>query len=48
MGHDLTAPAQLSFRRYGQDAPPHVHAFDQIVLPRRGVLEMEIDGRDGW
>lgn len=47
MGHHLTAPAELSFRRYGQDAPPHVHAFDQIVLPRRGVLEMEIDGRGG-
>lgn len=47
MGHDLTAPAELSFRRYGQDAPPHAHAFDQIVLPRRGVLEMEIDGRGG-
>ncbi len=47
MGHDLTAPAQLSFRRYGRDAPPHVHAFDQIVLPRRGVLEMEIEGRGG-
>lgn len=47
MGHDLTAPAELSFRRYGEDAPPHVHAFDQIVLPRRGVLEMEIDGRGG-
>ena len=47
MDHGLTAPAQRSFRRYGQDAPPHVHAFDQIVLPRRGVLEMEIDGRGG-
>lgn len=47
MGHDLTAPAELSFRRYGEDAPPHAHAFDQIVLPRRGVLEMEIDGRGG-
>ncbi|WP_425995658.1 hypothetical protein [Caulobacter sp. DWR1-3-2b1] len=47
MDHGLTAPAQLSFRRYGQDAPPHAHAFDQIVLPRRGVLEMEIDGRGG-
>lgn len=47
MGHDLTAPAELSFRRYGEDAPPHVHAFDQIVLPRRGVLEMEIDGKGG-
>lgn len=47
MGHDLIVPAELSFRRYGEDAPPHVHAFDQIVLPRRGVLEMEIDGRGG-
>lgn len=47
MAHALTAPAELSFRRYGEDAPPHAHAFDQIVLPRRGVLEMEIDGRGG-
>lgn len=47
MAHALTAPAELSFRRYGADAPPHAHAFDQIVLPRRGVLEMEIDGKGG-
>jgi len=47
MAHPLSAPAELSFRRYGEDAPPHVHAFDQIVLPRRGVLEMEIDGQGG-
>jgi AraC-like DNA-binding protein len=47
MGDPLSAPAELSFRRYGQDAPPHAHAFDQIVLPRRGVLEMEIDGKGG-
>lgn len=47
MSHDLIVPAELSFRRYGEDAPPHVHAFDQIVLPRRGVLEIEIDGRGG-
>ena len=47
MGHDLSAPAELSFRRYGADAPPHAHGFDQIVLPRRGVLEMEIDGKGG-
>lgn len=41
-------PAQLSLRRYGADADPHAHDdFDQIVLPRRGVLEMEIDGRGG-
>ena len=38
----------LSFRRYGADAPPHVHDdHDQIVLPRRGVLDMEVEGRGG-
>ena len=47
MAHALTAVAELSFRRYGQDAPAHAHAFDQIVLPRRGVLEMEIEGKGG-
>jgi AraC-like DNA-binding protein len=41
-------PAQLSLRRYGADGDAHAHDdFDQIVLPRRGVLEMEIDGRGG-
>ena len=40
--------AQLSLRRYRADADPHAHDdFDQIVLPRRGVLEMEIAGRGG-
>ncbi|MFT4253401.1 MAG: AraC family transcriptional regulator [Caulobacter sp.] len=47
MGHDLTAPAELSFRRYSVEAISHAHDFDQIVLPRRGVLEIEIDGRGG-
>ncbi|MBO9709221.1 MAG: helix-turn-helix domain-containing protein [Caulobacter sp.] len=41
-------PAQLSLRRYGADGEAHAHDdFDQIVLPRRGVLEMEVDGRGG-
>lgn len=47
MAHSLSSPAELSFRRYGENAPPHAHDFDQIVLPRRGVLEMEIDGKGG-
>lgn len=47
MGLHLTAPVELSFRRYGEDAPPHAHDFDQIVLPRRGVLEMEVEGKGG-
>ena len=38
----------LSFRQYGLNAPPHVHDdHDQIVLPRRGVLDMEVEGRGG-
>ena len=41
-------PAQLSLRRYRADGDAHAHDdFDQIVLPRRGVLEMEIGGRGG-
>ncbi len=47
MGHHLTAPAELSFRRYSVEAISHAHDFDQIVLPRRGVLEIEIDGKGG-
>lgn len=49
MDHGLNGrPAQLSLRRYGADGDAHAHDdFDQIVLPRRGVLEMEIDGRGG-
>lgn len=47
MGHDLTAPAELSFRRYSAEALSHAHDFDQIVLPRRGVLEIEVDGKGG-
>lgn len=44
----IDAAARLSLRRYGAGAAPHVHDdFDQIVLPRLGVLEMEIDGRGG-
>lgn len=45
--HDLHAPAELSFRCYEPEALSHVHDFDQIVLPRRGVLEIGIDGRGG-
>jgi hypothetical protein len=49
MDHGLNGrAAHLSLRRYGTGADPHAHDdFDQIVLPRRGVLEMEIDGRGG-
>ncbi|MBB6592290.1 AraC family transcriptional regulator [Ralstonia solanacearum] len=37
----------LDFRTYGLAAPPHAHDFMQVVMPSRGVLAMEVDGRAG-
>ncbi|CAJ0801546.1 HTH-type transcriptional activator RhaR [Ralstonia condita] len=37
----------LDFRTYGRAAPPHAHDFMQVVMPARGVLEMDVDGRAG-
>lgn len=37
----------LSLKSYGADIERHAHDFHQIVLPRRGRLEMEIAGRNG-
>ncbi|WP_296223695.1 AraC family transcriptional regulator [Ralstonia sp. UBA689] len=37
----------LDFRTYGLAAPPHAHDFVQVVMPARGVLEMDVDGRAG-
>ncbi|PWE56191.1 AraC family transcriptional regulator [Metarhizobium album] len=37
----------LSFRSYGGEAELHCHNFHQIVLPRLGVLELEIGGKGG-
>lgn len=37
----------LDFRTYGLAAPPHAHDFMQVVMPARGVLEMDVDGRGG-
>ncbi|MCK4124590.1 AraC family transcriptional regulator [Ralstonia pseudosolanacearum] len=37
----------LDFRTYGLAAPPHAHDFVQVVMPSRGVLVMEVDGRAG-
>ena len=39
------ATARFDVRRYGGQAQTHWHPHHQIVLPLRGVLEMEIDGR---
>lgn len=37
----------FSLRTYHADVASHRHAFHQMVLPRAGVLEMEIEGRGG-
>ena len=37
----------LGYRTYGLTAPPHAHDFMQVVLPSRGILEMEVDGHTG-
>lgn len=39
------ATARFDVRRYGGQAQTHWHPHHQIVLPLRGVLEMEIEGR---
>ncbi|MCE5233639.1 MAG: AraC family transcriptional regulator [Mizugakiibacter sp.] len=39
--------ATLDFRTYAATAATHSHAFHQVVLPWRGRLEIEIDGRGG-
>ena len=38
---------QLSLRSYGTEIACHAHDFNQIVLPRRGRLAMDIAGRGG-
>jgi AraC-like DNA-binding protein len=37
----------FSLRSYGTEVAAHRHAFHQLVLPRAGVLDMEIEGRGG-
>ncbi len=37
----------LDFRSYGRAKALHSHDFVQVVMPSRGVLEMEVDGRGG-
>ncbi|GCB06042.1 AraC family transcriptional regulator [Ralstonia sp. SET104] len=37
----------LDFRTYGLAAPSHSHDFMQVVMPARGILEMDVDGRGG-
>jgi len=43
----LNNAVMLDFRTYGLAAPPHAHDFTQVVMPARGVLEMDVDGRAG-
>ena len=42
-----SASDYLGFRSYGGEAELHCHDFHQIVLPRRGRLELEIGGKGG-
>lgn len=37
----------LNIRSYREDQGPDSHAFDQLVLPLSGALELEISGRGG-
>ncbi|NCT69259.1 MAG: helix-turn-helix transcriptional regulator [Rhodanobacteraceae bacterium] len=39
--------AAINFRSYRADVAAHRHGFHQLVLPRTGALELEIDGRGG-
>lgn len=41
------APLDIRFCSYELQTRAHTHAYCQIVLPSRGVLEMEIAGRNG-
>ncbi|ARP87029.1 helix-turn-helix domain-containing protein [Bordetella genomosp. 9] len=38
---------QLSIRQYQEEVRLHRHDFHQIVLPRAGVLHLDIEGRGG-
>ncbi|AKU98369.1 putative TRANSCRIPTION REGULATOR PROTEIN [Labilithrix luteola] len=37
----------LDFRSYGPATALHAHDFVQVVMPSRGVLEIEVNGRGG-
>lgn len=41
------AGQQLSIRQYQDEVRLHRHDFHQIVLPRAGVLHLDIEGRGG-
>lgn len=43
----MTSGDYLGYRSYGGEAELHCHDFHQLVLPHRGVLELEIGGRGG-
>ncbi len=43
----MTSADRLDFRSYRKETERHHHAFWQVVLPVRGQLDMEIDGRAG-
>lgn len=47
MNATVPFPFSLAIRSYSGEVELHEHDFHQIVLPRSGVMDIEIDGRGG-
>lgn len=47
MNTTVLFPFSLAIRSYSGEVELHEHDFHQIVLPRSGAMEIEIDGRGG-
>lgn len=47
MDDRLTQSVSFAHRSYSNRLQLHEHAFHQIVLPRNGAMELEVDGRGG-
>ncbi|MDQ7987172.1 AraC family transcriptional regulator [Pseudomonas sp. G34] len=47
MNASALPPFALAIRSYSGEVELHEHDFHQIVLPRSGAMEIEIDGRGG-
>lgn len=47
MNATVLLPFSLVIRSYSGEVELHQHDFHQIVLPRSGAMEIELDGRGG-
>ena len=47
MNATVLLPFSLAIRSYSGEVELHQHDFHQIVLPRSGAMEIELDGRGG-